>query len=194
MERRAVEITELRLVREEGKSVRVGGYAAMFNSESVDLGGFTERIAQGAFQSSLGKDIRALYNHNTSDVLARTSSGTLRLNEDQRGLAFEMDLPDTSIGRDLAVLIERRDLTGMSFGFAVRNDQWAKVGEKRWLRTLLDVDLFEISPTAFPAYPATEVGMRALDVADVSKTFARVKAEHEARERKLRLLELSIRS
>lgn len=192
MERRAVEITELRVQREEGKATRVGGYAALFNSESVDLGGFTERIAQGAFASSLSKDIRALWNHDTNHVLARTASGTLRLNEDQRGLAFEMDLPDTTMGRDLAVLVERRDVTGMSFGFQVRNDQWAKVGDKRWLRTLLDVDLHEISATGFPAYQATELGMRSVDTADVAATFARVKAEHEARVRKLRLLELSL--
>jgi HK97 family phage prohead protease len=192
MERRWMD-AGLRIERIDGKATRVGGYAAKFDSESVDLGGFVERIAQGAFSGSMDKDIRALWNHDTNHVLGRRSAGTLRLVEDTVGLAFELDLPDTQAGRDVAVSIERRDVTGMSFGFAVRKDQWAKIGDKRWLRTLLDVDLMEISPTGFPAYQSTEVGMRSTDVADCAAAFARAQAEHESRQRRLHLLELSVR-
>ena len=188
-----VDVKELRLVRSEGGGVRLGGYAALFNSESVDLGGFVERIAPGAFAESVANnDIRALFNHESGMVLGRRSAGTLRLSEDLRGLPFEIDLPDTTVGRDVAVSIERRDITGMSFQFGVRKDNWAKIGGA-WLRTLLDVNLMEISPVTFPAYPATEVGLRSADADGSAQAFLRAKAEHEARARRLRLLELSVR-
>ena len=109
MERRVIAARELRLVRAEGAATKLGGYAAVFGVESVDLGGFRERIAQGAFAESLasGGDIASLRNHDTTEVLGKVSSGTLRLSEDAVGLAFENDLPDTSYARDLAVSVER---------------------------------------------------------------------------------------
>lgn len=202
MERRYVGITELRVERrEEGKPTKIAGYAAVFESESVDLGGFTERIAKGAFSESLAGDIRALWNHDTNQVLGRTSAGTLRVAEDGKGLAIEIDVPDTQAGRDAVTLIERRDVTGMSFAFSVPEggDNWAKVGGK-WLRTLLKINLAEVSPCTFPAYQATEIGIRAADGAkealaalqraqDAEVTEARkIVAAHEARERRLRLV------
>jgi HK97 family phage prohead protease len=195
MERRSFTAGELRLDRAEGKS-KVGGYAARFNSESLDLGGFVERIAPGAFSRALqaGADVRALLNHNSDIVLGRSKSGTLRLAEDANGLAFELDLPDTQAGRDLAVLIERRDIAEMSFGFKMRKDQWAKLGPDAWLRTLLDVDLLDVSPVAYPAYPSTEVGMRSAVAVDAVAGLAAAKAADEARCRRLALLERSVRS
>jgi HK97 family phage prohead protease len=197
MERRVHETTELRVERrEEGKTTRIAGYAAVFESESVDLGGFTERIAKGAFAGSLKGDIRALWNHDTNQVLGRTSAGTLRLAEDGKGLAMELDPPDTQSGRDAVTLVERRDVTGMSFAFRTISDNWAKVAGK-WLRTLLEVEISEVSICAFPAYPATEVGIRAaVDAKDAiealrlakSGEVARFAAEHAARERRLRLV------
>ncbi len=196
MERRAFEVGELRVVREEGKPVRVGGYAVVWESESVDLGGFTERVARGAFQSSLGGDIRAHWNHDTSIVLGRSTAGTLRLTEDDRGLGFELDLPDTQAGRDAAVSVERRDVTGMSFGFRTIKDAWAKVNSK-WLRTLLEANISEVSICAYPAYQATEVGMRS--AVDATEALAGLKnakdeelralaAAHDSRERRLKLV------
>lgn len=195
MERRAVE-TELRVVRAEGKPATIGGYAVVFESESVDLGGFTERVARGALTASLSGDIRAHWNHDPSIVLGRTSAGTLRLLEDSRGLAFELDAPDTQAGRDALVSIERRDVTGVSFGFRAIKDAWAKVGGK-WLRTLLECELFEVSPCAYPAYQATEVGVRALtDAKDALEGLKKAQEEEQqaadailARERRLRLAE-----
>ncbi len=190
MERRSVTAGELRGERMDGKSTKIGGYAARFNSESVDLGGFVERIAPGAFTRTLsGSDVRALLNHNSDIVLGRSKSGTLRLAEDANGLAFELDLPDTQAGRDLAVLIERRDIAEMSFGLKMRKDQWAKLGPDAWLRTLLDVDLLDVSPVAYPAYPSTEVGMRSAVAVDAVAGLAAAKAADEARVRRMRLLE-----
>lgn len=194
MERRAFEVKELRVERQEGKAVRIGGYAAVFGSESVDLGGFTERIAQGAFSGSLSRDVVALVNHNPDKPLARTTSGTLKLAEDERGLAFEAQLADTTHARDVVADIEAGNIKGMSFGFRTLRDAWAKVGPAKWLRTLLDVELFDVSPVTYPAYPSTEVGLRAADgAAEAQAGLAKAKVEDEARERRLRLLERETR-
>ena len=152
LERRAV--SEL---RSNGRKIE--GYAATFNAEA-DLGGFRERIAPGAFRSALQNDILALLDHDTGKVLGRTRSGSLRLSEDSRGLAFSLDLPDTQAGRDVLALAERQDLGGMSFGFTVPDGGEAWEGRTRTLRT---VGLKEISiVSAWPAYPDTEIALRAL--------------------------------
>jgi len=192
MERRAFEIKELRVERVEGRGVKLGGYAAVFDSESVDLGGFTERIARGAFSGSLAKDVVALVNHNPDKPLARTSAGSLKLVEDERGLAFEAGpLPDTSHARDVVADIEAGNIRGMSFAFRTLQDVWAKVGPGKWLRTLLDVELLDVSPVTWPAYPSTEVALRAQDgAAEALAGLAKAQAADEARERRLRLLEL----
>lgn len=144
-------------LRSNGRKIE--GYAATFNAEA-DLGGFRERIAPGAFRSALSNDILALLDHDTGKVLGRTRSGSLRLSEDSRGLAFSLDLPDTQAGRDVLALAERQDLGGMSFGFTVPEggEQWD--GRTRTLRT---IGLKEISiVSAWPAYPDTEIALRAL--------------------------------
>lgn len=145
-------------VRLEERAAPVGrlfsGYAARFDSPSEPLP-FVETIARGAFARSLasGRDIKAFTNHDDGRLLGTTASGTLRLREDDRGLAVELDLPDTSDGRDVAELTRRGDLYGMSFGFKVQRDRWSPDGTRR---ELLDVDLYEVSPvTGWPAYAAT---------------------------------------
>lgn len=155
LERRALE------VRASGG--RIEGYAAVWNSPSADLGGFVETIAQGAFSASLrrGDDVLALYHHDTRAVLGRRSSGTLRLAEDAHGLAFSLDVANTSAGRDALELVTRGDVTGASFGFSVRRDAWEKGAQRH--RTLLEVDLFEITLTATPAYAATHVARRTVE-------------------------------
>ena len=128
------------------------GYAATFNEETR-IGGFTERIRPGAFSKSLasGRDILALLDHRADALLGRTKSGTLKLFEDDKGLAFELRLPDTQAGRDLVALAERGDVGGMSFGFIAEDEAWT--GETRELRS---VELHEISVVqAFPAYQTT---------------------------------------
>lgn len=143
---------------------RLTGHAAIFNSET-DLGSFVEVIRNGAFRKSLegGSNIRALYHHEGSALLGTTRSGTLQLREDGKGLAFALQLPDTSHGRDLAILVERGDVAGCSFGFRVRDggDRWEQRGAQT-VRELLDVDLSEITLTSDPAYSDTSVALRSM--------------------------------
>lgn len=152
LERRAV--TELRAA---GR--RLEGYAALFGTEAR-IGSFTETIAPGAFRSALAGDVLALLDHDAGQVLGRTRSGTLRLSEDTRGLAFSLDLPDTTAGRDVLALAERSDLGGMSFGFTVPEGGESWEGRKRTLRS---IGLKEISVvSSWPAYEGTEIALRAL--------------------------------
>jgi len=145
-------------VRADGR--RLIGYAAIFNTETR-IADFVETIRPGAFTASLaaGGDILALVDHDRSRVLARTRTGTLRLSEDAKGLRFEIDVPDTTAGRDVLALAARGDLGGMSFGFSVEPAGEAWTGDKRELRA---VTLHEISVVnAWPAYPETNVQARA---------------------------------
>lgn len=140
------------------KGRRLEGYAATFNTPALIGGTFTETIAPGAFAASLRseRDVLALVDHDSSKVLARTRSGSLRLAEDTHGLSFDLDVPDTQAGRDVLALAERGDLGGMSFGF--RAVDQVRNGSKRELRA---VDLIEISIVlAWPAYDATSVQAR----------------------------------
>lgn len=144
-------------VRTSGRKVE--GYAAIFGS-MANIGTFQERIAPGAFKRALDGDVLALLDHDAGKVLGRTRSGSLRLSEDSKGLAFSLDLPDTQAGRDVLALAERGDLGGMSFGFTVPEggEQW----EGR-TRTLNTIGLQEISiVSAWPAYPDTEIALRTL--------------------------------
>lgn len=166
-------------VRAADKGRTIGGYAAVFNS-TADIGdSFREVIAPGAFAGALSQDVRALVDHDTGRVIGRTTAGTLRLSEDATGLAVEIDLPDTTDGRDLATLIERGDVSGMSFGFIVTKQTWDETGDIP-IRTIEAVDLREVSVVAFPAYDDTTIALRSLtDNRDAAK-----KAEAE-RNRKM---------
>jgi len=141
------------------------GYAAVFNSPSEPLP-FTEIIKEGAFKRSLKSrnEVKLFMNHNTDVVLGSTRAGTLRLSEDSRGLLAQADLPDTSAGRDLSVLMKRGDVSSMSFGFSVppKGDAWSKDGATRELH---QIRLHEVSiVTGFPAYEATSASVRSLDI------------------------------
>lgn len=181
MERRSLtEPVEFRAA-EDGKN-QVAGYAAVFNVET-DIGGmFREKIAPGAFSKALKGDIRSLFDHNTALILGRTKSGTLRLSEDERGLKYEVDLPDTQAGRDLRVSMDRGDIDGSSFAFRVLKQSWDESREVP-LRTIEEVELFEVGPVTFPQYPEAEVGLRSL-TADRSE---REQKEHNAAQAKARI-------
>jgi hypothetical protein len=154
----AVERRAFSEIRASTGGRKIEGYAATFGVEA-HIGSFVETIEPGAFRAALEGDILALHDHDTGKVLGRTRSGTLRLAEDSRGLHFELALPDTQAGRDVMALAERDDLGGMSFGFNVPK------GGERWegqRRTLSLIDLKEISVvSAWPAYPDTEIALRA---------------------------------
>lgn len=160
LERRTFSIVELRV--SDDTEPHITGHAAVFNSPSEDLGGFTEVIAQGAFAKTIQEaDVRALWNHNPDYVLGRTKSGTLRLEEDHQGLAVDIRPPDTQWARDLMASMRRGDINQMSFGFHTIKDKWVSENDKT-TRTLLEVKLFDVSPVTFPAYPATSVQVRAV--------------------------------
>ncbi len=140
---------------------RLVGYAAVFGA-SADLGDFTESVRAGAFTKTLATrngNVLALYDHERRSVLGRTGAGTLKLSEDSKGLAFDLSLPDTTLGRDLAVLVERGDVAGCSFAFVCDADKWETRG-KTLHRDLLAVTLHEITITPSPAYADTAVAMR----------------------------------
>lgn len=143
--------------RAEGK--KLVGYAAVFDQETR-IADFNEVVRRGAFSASLAAadDKLALVDHDSGKVLARTKSGTLRLEEDERGLRFEIDMPETTLGRDLLAMAARGDLGGASFAFTVPagGDVWS--GDRRELRS---VSLHEVSIVqSFPAYSGTSVQAR----------------------------------
>jgi HK97 family phage prohead protease len=137
------------------------GIAAPFNTPT-QIGGFTEVIRPGAFRSAMGSaaDVRCLVDHNDDKLLGRTRSGTLRLFERANGLAFEIDMPDTTLGHDVYAMAKRGDLSGMSFGFTVPKDgdTWPSANT----RELRSVNLAEISVLhRLPAYDQTSISARA---------------------------------
>lgn len=132
------------------------GYAAVYGAESGDLGGFRERIAPGAFASVLDADVRCLLNHDASQVLGRTKSGTMRLADEQRGLRFECDLPDSPLGENVRAAVARGDIDGASFRFKVGKESWA--GETRTVETI--AELHDVTVATYGAYPAASVELR----------------------------------
>ena len=156
LETRIVEVDKFE-IREDASGMFLEGYAALFNSRSENLGGFTETIQPGAFRGSLQSrnDIKLLWNHDTGAVLGSTRASTLTLTEDDRGLKVSATLPDTTYGRDARELVRRGDVTAFSFGFSMPargGDSWNSEGTERVLKV---VRLHEVSLVAFPAYPAT---------------------------------------
>lgn len=150
-------------VTRQSDSNMVAGYAATFG-DVADIGGyFREVIAPGAFaQTLLSADVRAYFDHDRGRVLGRKSAGTLRLKEDAKGLAVEIDLPDTSDGRDVRELIDRGDISGMSFGFVVSKETWDETVEPP-TRTIHAVELREVSIVSEPAYDGTSIALRSLE-------------------------------
>jgi len=148
------------------KEPRLIGYAAKFRKPSEDLGGFTEVIDPRAFTRALDNDadVRCLHNHDANILLGRVSAGTLFLAEDKVGLRVECFPPPTEQARNVIEGIKRGDITGMSFAFAVHGDgeRWEYGRNGETLRTLLDVDLFDVSSVVWPAYPDTSIAVRRL--------------------------------
>lgn len=156
---------ELRLGEGETPNRFVG--LIPFGTLSVDLGGFKERITSTAFTTTVkgGQDVRALVDHSSEKLLGRTSNGTLRMVETPGGLAVEIDIPDTTYGRDVRELVRRRDIRGLSFGFRVREggQRFTKEGGQT-IRDLTDVDLREVSVVSSPAYTDTSVAIRSAQI------------------------------
>ncbi|MFF4531437.1 HK97 family phage prohead protease [Streptomyces sp. NPDC001407] len=152
-------------VRADGDAVTMRGYAYRFNELSHNLGGFRERIIPGAGADSLrANDVLATFNHDMNNVLGRASSGTLRTGEDAEGGWYEIDLPNTTTGRDLAELLKRGDVRGSSFTFRV-NDGGQRVHDELDeesglpIREITSMAVVELGPVLNPAYPTTDAGL-----------------------------------
>jgi HK97 family phage prohead protease len=198
-ERRYVEgAIEIRAdLKKPGGSTIVGlrGYAAKFNVLSENLGGFREQITPGAFDDVLKDDVRALFNHDPNIILGRTAAGTLRVFQDDTGLGYEVEMPDTPQARSLVTSIERGDVSQSSFAFRVARpdgDEWVEDEKTGAItRTIKKfARLYDVSPVTYPAYPDATVGMRALEAwrGERAATIAAQAAEAE-KARALRALD-----
>ena len=189
MERRMTPAGEIKIeARADGGKTLVG-YGAVFYREGeagteYRLGtDVVERIAPTAFNRAIQEkhDARALFNHDPNRLLGRAAAGTLRLSTDASGLKYEIDLPATSVGNDVAASIARGDLSGSSFSFSIhgKEGQRFEKGKEFDVRHIQDVDLFDVGPVTYPAYEATSVGLRSGDCKDA---FEAVNAWRQARE------------
>jgi len=155
-------------VREDGEKQpsKLVGYAALFDKPTELFPGLTERVAPGAFTRTLeeGADVRALVDHDPSKIIGRTKSGTLALQENRKGLKVAIDAADTQAGRDILESVARGDVDQMSFGFRVVKESWEDLKDGSSVRTLEDVDLFDVSAVTFPAYPDTKIAARSLEL------------------------------
>lgn len=159
---------EVRMVEGKDGQKKIAGYGAVFSSISEDLGGFKELIMPGAFSEVMGDDVRSTFNHDPNLILGRTVSGTLAIAEDEVGLHYEVEPPDTQAGRDAVTSIERGDVDQSSFGFRVLEDSWRHPTEDEPLpiRVIHKYQrLYDVGPVTFAAYPVTTVSVRALDKA-----------------------------
>ena len=186
---RRIHVDKLEVRTIEGTENRVvGGYVNKFNQQSSlmrDRWGdeFVEVISESAFNKTLEtKSQKALWNHNTDLVLGSVSAGTLNLFVDGIGLRCEITLPNTTWGNDAYESIQRGDVDGMSFGFRCVEDMWSKTqyeDREGYKRTILEVELFEVSPCVFPAYPDSQINCRSLE------SF---KEEHKSEQRRKLLI------
>lgn len=151
-------------VRAAGGVKRLGGYALMYDRLSQNLGGFVERVAPGALDKTLseGTDVLCRYQHEDRFLLGRTSSGTLRLDNQSEGLDYTVDVPATDYGTNCVALAERGDLANSSFAFYTIRDDWSLTEQGFPLRTLLEVKLVDVAPVVTPAYPDATTGLRSL--------------------------------
>jgi len=180
MEKRYFNI-ETRTEKREDGTTTITGHAAVFNQLSSDLGGFREVIAPNAFENVLTDDVRALVNHDPNLLLARTTSGTLNLEQTDEGLQYSFDVPDTTYGRDLIVSMERKDITQSSFAFTIESDTWESTADGE-IRTINKVKkLYDVSPVTYPAYPSADD----LTLAKRSLAIHKEKEENKKQERDL---------
>lgn len=173
-------------LRSEVTGNTLAGHAAVFGQLAEVRGGW-EAIAPGAFDSALaaGDDVVALRDHDPSLLLGRTASGTLRLECDAEGLAFEVDLPDTAYARDVRELVGRGDLRGASFGFLPGKDSLDRGPDGRQVRTHTSIKrLLDVSVVAMPAYDATSVTLRSYQPPVLDRRTQLILARHRARARR----------
>ena len=138
----------------------VEGYFALYESETELWEGSYEIISKGAFDNTLNKDVRALWNHNTQYVLGRSKNGSLSLKADDKGLFGTIKLPNTQYANDLYELVSRGDIDQASFGFNIIDEELEELASGGYRWRIKDIDLHEISVVTFPAYENTTVQAR----------------------------------
>ena len=200
--------------RADGKSAKISGYGAVFydgnaGTEYQLWDNYFERIMPGAFDRAMREkdDVRGLFNHDPNQILGRSSAGTMTLTVDGRGLQYHIDAGDTTVARDVTQHLKRKDVTGSSFSFTPTEEHWIKQGEgkdKRFIREIVSVRLYDVGPVTFPAYEATTSAARAAgDVDEARRSLAAFEAKESgaaaevvaranARARTLRLAELGV--
>lgn len=189
VERRSFEAA-VELRSSPGRPPVIRGYAAVFNQWTTlgesDAYIVRERVLPGAFANALRErqDVRALFNHDPSLLLGRTAAGTCRLSVDSRGLVYEVDPSPASAYRQTVIYLERKEVTGSSFAFKVRKggvsvDRRQEAGTGRTIveRELSDLDLLDVSPVTYPAYPGTDVGLRSGSPGAVAALACRFRLE-----------------
>lgn len=167
---------EFRDAQSETETPKVFGYAAKFNTRSQNLGSadyqFYEVLEAGAFDGVLKDDVRALFNHDSSAILARSKNGagSLEIGVDAIGLWYRFEAPDTQVGRDLVTSLKRGDVDQSSFSFTVDKDgqAWSETkdgdGPTVFVRTISKVSaLYDVSPVTYPAYLDATVALRSLE-------------------------------
>lgn len=199
-ERRVYAECEVRKVDGDERSPgKLEGYAAVFNRMSQPMGRFREIIRPGAFREAIEQRqiVRARVQHQGGlHTIGSTESGTLRIQEDSIGLRYEVDLPDTTAGRDIAALVARGDINKSSFAFRVKpatemqptGERWYKDEGGQTVRELTRLDLVDVAPVDDPAYMDTSVAQRSLEY--IENTHAELR---EYRAKRIELAEKSLR-
>jgi uncharacterized protein len=148
----------------------IEGYFALYENETELFPGTYEIITKGAFDKTLGNDIRALWNHNTQYVLGRNTSGSLKIEADDKGLFAVIRLPKTQYAHDLYELVQRGDVDQCSFGFNILDEDIEELASDGFRFRINEVDLHEISVVTFPAYENTSVQARSKEIETLKNT------------------------
>ena len=170
-ERRAISFPVTLEKREaEGESRKISGYAAVFEQKTKIGTWYEEQIARGAFDECDFSRCVLNFNHDDNNLLGRVSSGTLKLEIDEKGLRFECELPDTTTANDILTLIRRGDIEGCSFAFVVRESYWEWLSDEDPAqldqRTIMKIsEVFDVSVVTHPAYEQTSVDARSAEAA-----------------------------
>lgn len=173
--------------RNDPENRHIEGYGSVFNKRSLDLGGFTEIIAPGAFDGVIEEsDVKCYLDHNPDrGILARSRNGegSLTLSVDDEGLKYSFDAPHTALGDEVIEGLVRGDYSQSSFAFTVQDESWTKEEDGRYLRTITKVNrLYDVSIVADPAYPDTSVAMRSLDEFKAQEAPVQDEVKEEVRE------------
>lgn len=170
MEKREVRPILTEFITRDDENPTIEGYFAVFNSIYEIAPGMTESVAPGAFSRTLGGDVRALTNHDTTLVLGRTKAHTLELREDEHGLWGKVSInPKDADAMNLYERVKRGDVDQCSFGFEIVSEEsdFRDDGSMHW--TITDVNLFEVSACTFPAYQETNIAARSEERANMQK-------------------------